>query len=167
MAKCFVVTERTVLSRTDNTAGIWRQHKGSATCTSAPEHLLHLQAMHQQFHRYISCIDFVIGVKNLISDRPYRSLDLTDNQLLAYPNTNLPQPLPWRLWTLPPKLVFGIASALQQKTSERGCLLAKPPPPMATGPNGPTFTQGWPLTPYSLLTNTLSPSSTTLLGTTE
>ena len=46
VAQCFVVTERTVLSRTDNTAGLWWQHKGSATFTSSPAHLLLLQAMH-------------------------------------------------------------------------------------------------------------------------
>ena len=40
VAQCFVVKERTTLSRTDNTAGLWWQRKGSATCTSAPAHLL-------------------------------------------------------------------------------------------------------------------------------
>ena len=63
--------------------------------------------MHQRFHRYVPRIDFVSGVENLISDRPSRSLDLTDNQLLAYLDTNFPQPLP------PPKLVYGIASAIR------------------------------------------------------
>ena len=140
----FVVTERTTLSRTDNTAGLWWQRKGSATCTSAPAHLLRLQAMHQRFHRYVPRIDFFSGVDNLISDRPSRSSDLTNNQLLAYLETNFPQPLPWRLWTPPPKLASGIASALRQKTSERGCLLAEPPPPIATGPNGTTSAQGCP-----------------------
>ena len=112
VAQCFVVTERTVLYRTENTAGLWWQRKGSATCTSATAHLLRLQAMHQRFHRYVNRIDFVSGVENLISYRPSRSLDLTNNQLLAYIDTNFPQPLPWQLWTPPPRLVSRIASAI-------------------------------------------------------
>ena len=71
------------MSRTYNTAGLWWQRKGAATYTSAPAHLLQLQAMHQRFHRYVPCIDFVSGVDNLISDRPTLYSDLTDNQLLA------------------------------------------------------------------------------------
>ena len=42
VAQCFVVKERTTLAQTDNTAGLWWQLKGSATCTSAPAHLLRL-----------------------------------------------------------------------------------------------------------------------------
>ena len=164
VAQCFVVKERTTLARTENTADLWWQLKVFATCTSAPAHLLQLQAMHQRFHRYVPCVDFVSGVDNLISDRPSRSSDLTDNQLLNYLETHFPQPLPWRLWTLPPKLASSIASALQRKTSERDCLLAEPPPPMATGPSGPISAQGWPSTPYSSLNKTLSPYSTPLLG---
>ena len=105
-------------------------------------------------------------VNNLISDRPSHSLDLTNNKLLTYLNINFTQRLPWQLWTTPPRLVSGIASALRQKTSKRGCLLAEPPPPMDIGTNGPTSAQGLPSTPYSLLENTLSPSSTHSLGNT-
>ena len=123
--------------------------------------------MHQRFHRYVPHIDFVSGLDNLISDRPSHSADLTDNQFHAYLDTNFPQPLSWRLWNPPPRLASGIASALRQKTYERGCLLAEPPPPMATGPNGPTSAQGWPSNPYLSLTKTLSSSSKPSLGTTE
>ena len=38
VAQCFVITERTTLSHTDNTAGLWWQRKDSTTCTSAPAH---------------------------------------------------------------------------------------------------------------------------------
>ena len=68
VSQWFVVKERTTLLRTGNTSGIWGQRKGSTTCTSAPAHLLQLQAMHQRFHRYIPHIDFVSGVDDLISD---------------------------------------------------------------------------------------------------
>ena len=95
--QCFVVTDCNVLSRTENTAGLWWQRKGSATFTSAPAHLLRFQAMYQRLHRYVPHIDFVRGVDNIISDSPSRSLDITNNQLLAYLDTNFPQPLTWRL----------------------------------------------------------------------
>ena len=88
--QCFVVKERTTLSRTDNTEGIWWQRKGSATCTFAPAHMLQLQSIHERFHRYVPRIDFVTKVENLISDRPSRSSDLTENQLLTYLETNFP-----------------------------------------------------------------------------
>ena len=68
VAQCFVVTDRTVFSRTDNTSGLWWQRKGSATCTYAPAHLLRLQAMHQRFHRYVPRIDLSSGVDNVIFD---------------------------------------------------------------------------------------------------
>ena len=144
VTKCFVVKEWNTLARTDNTAGLWWQRKGSATCTSAPAHLLRLQAMHQRFHRYVPPVDFVSEVYNLISDRPSRSADLTDNKLLTYLETHFPQPLPWRLWTPSPKLASVLASTLRWKTSVRDFLMAEPPPPMATGPSGPISAQGWP-----------------------
>ena len=97
VAQCFVVKDRTTMARTNITAGLWWQCKGSATCTSAPAHLLRFQAMHQQFHRYVPRVDFVSEVDKLISDRPSRLSDLTDNQLLNYLETHFPQPLPWRL----------------------------------------------------------------------
>ena len=112
VAQCFVVNERTTLSRTYNTAGLWWKCKVSATCISAPTHFLRLQAVHQRFHRYVPCIYFVSGVDNLISDHPSRSSDLTDNQLLPYLDTKSHQPLPWQLWTPPPRLASGIASVL-------------------------------------------------------
>ena len=166
VAQCFDVRERTVLSRTDNTAGLWWQRKGSATCTSAPALLLRLQAMHQRYHRYVPRHDFIAGKDNIISDRPSRSSDLTDNQLLAYLELNFPQSQPWRLWTPPTKLISGIASALRRRTSARDSLLAAPSPPMAIGQPGHTFVPRWPSTPYSPLTKTLSPSLMRLPGTT-
>ena len=96
-ADCYDVRERTTLARTDNIAAMWWGRKGSATYTSPPAHLLRLSAMHQRGHRYLLRQDFVSGVDNLISDRPSRSVDLTDAQLLAFLDKTFPQRLPWRL----------------------------------------------------------------------
>ena len=51
--------------------------------------------LHERFHCYVPRVDFVSKVNNLISDRPSRLADITDNQLLTYLETNFPQPLPW------------------------------------------------------------------------
>ena len=107
------VRERTVLSRTDNSSGMWWMRKGSATCTSPPAHLLRLQAVHQRHHRYVPRHDFFSGVDNDISEVLSRSLALSDNQLLAFLTLHFPQSQPWRMWTPPPECVSAILSALQ------------------------------------------------------
>ena len=80
-ADSYDVREQTVLSCTDNSAGMWRMRKGSATCTSPPAHLLRLQAVHQRHHHYVPRHDFVSGVDNDISDVLSRSSALSNNQL--------------------------------------------------------------------------------------
>ena len=71
MADCFDIRKWTTLSRTENTEGLWWQRKGSAKSTSPPAHLLRLQYIHQLLHRYVPCHNFVSGVENGISNRPY------------------------------------------------------------------------------------------------
>ena len=95
--------EQTVLSRTDNSAGMWWMRKGSAACTSPPDNLLRLQAVHQRHHRYVPRHDFVSGADNYISEVPSCSSALSDYQLLAFLNLNFPQSQPWQMWTPPPE----------------------------------------------------------------
>ena len=90
-ADYYNVREQTVLSRTNNSAGMWWMRKGTGMCTSPSAHLLRLQAVHQQHHRYVPRHDFFGGIDNDISDVPSRSSALTDNQLLAFLNLNFPQ----------------------------------------------------------------------------
>ena len=71
MAYFFDIRERTNLSCTDNTADLWCQRKGLATSTSPPTHILCLQSIHQRFHCYVICHNFVRGIDNGISDRPF------------------------------------------------------------------------------------------------
>ena len=138
-ADCYDVRVQTVLSRTDNSAGMWWTRKGSVTCTSPPAHLLRLQAVHQRHHRYLPQHDFVSGVDNDISDVSSRSSALSDNQLLAFLNLHFPQSHPWRLWTPPPDSVSAIISALRRKTSPRASLQVEPALLMGTGQSGRTF----------------------------
>ena len=87
MANCFDIRKRNMLSQTDNMAGLWWKRKGMATSTLQPAHLLRLQAIHQQFHRYIPRHDFVSGVDKGIYDHPSGSQDLTDTTLFAQMDT--------------------------------------------------------------------------------
>ena len=140
--------------------------KGSATSTLPPAHLLRLQAIHQQFHRYVPHHDFVSGVENGISDCLSCSRDLTDAALLTHIDTSHPQELPRRLWTPPSKLIYVIASALWRKTSPRDSLLVKPPLPMGTGRHGTNSVKTWPSTPYLSQTGIRCLSSTPSGGST-
>ena len=63
-ANCYDVIYRTVLSCTNNSAGMWWMSKGSSKCTSPPAHLLCLQAVHQQHHRCVPRHEFVSSFDN-------------------------------------------------------------------------------------------------------
>jgi len=71
-AQNFDIQERAVYSNTDNTPTMFWMRKGSATTGKAPAFLLRAQALHQQFHHYVHCIDYIKGEHNDISDIPSR-----------------------------------------------------------------------------------------------
>ena len=146
--KFFNIQERTMLSHTDNTAGLWYQRKGSDTPTSPPSHLICLQAIHQRLHSYVPRHDYVSGVDNSISDRLSRSQNVMYAALLAHIDASYPHDLPWRLWTPLSELLSDMYSALWCKTFLRDSLLVDLPPPMGTGQIGPSSVNKWPLTPY-------------------
>ena len=113
------IRKRTKLSHMNNMVGLWCQRKGSATSTSPPAHLLRLQAIHQWFHCYVPCHNFMSRVDNVISYRPYFSQDLTDAALLAHMDASHTQDIPWSLCTPPSEIVSAISSKLRRKTYPR------------------------------------------------
>ena len=113
-----------------------------------PDHLLHLQAIHQRLHHYIPCHKFVSRVDNDIYDRLYCSRDLTDAGFQDHIDALHPQNLPWRLWTPPSELVYTIASMLRWTKLLREYLLVKRPLPMGTGQSETSYIKSCPLTPY-------------------
>ena len=139
--------KRTMMSQTDNTAGIWCQSKGSATSTLPPDQLLRLQAIQKKFYSYTPCHDFLIGANNGISERPTSPQDLTDNSLLAHIYASHPQKLPWRLRNPLSNLFSSIASVLRRKTSLRDSLIVEPLPPMGNVQSGLRSVETWPSTP--------------------
>jgi len=52
-AQHFDTRERTLLSKTDNLAKLFWQHKGSATTNNTTLQLLRLFGIHQRYHHYV------------------------------------------------------------------------------------------------------------------
>ena len=167
MADCFYICERTTLSHTDNTTGLWWQRKFLATSLSPPDELLRLQVIHLRSHCYVLRHNFLSGLDNGISDRPSLSQELTYTALLAHMDASRPQDLPWRISTLPSNIFSAIYSELRRTTSPRESLLVNPLPPMGTGRSGPTYVDKGPSTPYSPCTGIRTLSSTCSQGSIE
>ena len=148
MADCFSIRNHIMLSRTDNTAGLWWQRKGSATSTLPPAHLLRFQAVHQRFRLYVPRHDFFSRVDNCISNRPSCSQDLMDTTLIVHIDASHPQELPWRLWKNPSEVVSVISYALRLTTSPRYSLLVDTLSLMGIGQSGPSSVKMWPSNPY-------------------
>jgi len=68
LAQAFDIREHTVLSKTDNLATLYWQRKGSATTDKVPAYLLRLFGVHECFHRYVPCHDYLSGLSNPIAD---------------------------------------------------------------------------------------------------
>ena len=68
VAHLFDVRERTTATVTDNTPTMWWQTKGSASTTGPAAYLLHLQALHQCYHRYFPLHECIPGLANVMAD---------------------------------------------------------------------------------------------------
>lgn len=145
-ADCFDIRERTTLSRTDNTPTLAWQRKGSTTTSRSAAELLRLQARHQRYHRYLKLHDYLPGVLNPMADDASRLQHLSHSQFLAHFNASYPQNPSWHLWIPPRALRSSVISALRNTPPNTASFLREPPPPLATGPFGPTSAPNWPST---------------------
>lgn len=82
------VRERTILSKTDNLATLYWQRKGSTTTDKCPAHLLRLFGLHQRYHRYIPCHDYLSGPSNPIADASSWLFTLANKQFLSFLNSS-------------------------------------------------------------------------------
>lgn len=135
-AQCFDVRERTIKSCTDNLSTLYWDRRGGVTTTSPTATVLRQQALHQRFHRYVKLRDYIPGPINTMADDASRLFHLTDLEFLAYFNQAYPQPQPWRLYKVPPRIASSAISALLHKRSPRELFLQEPAPPLPTGPSG-------------------------------
>jgi hypothetical protein len=62
------IRERTTNNLHNNTSAVYWQRKGSTTTTKAAAYILHLQALHQWFHRYVPMQDYLAGNMNAMAD---------------------------------------------------------------------------------------------------
>ena len=140
-------------------ATMWWHSKGSTTSTSAPAYFLRTHSLHQRFNCYLPQHNFVRGIDNGIFDLPSRSVHITDAKLLHQYNTQLPQPLLWRMCNPSSKSVYCVVSALRRRPPSRAFLLQDLPLPIPTGQYGPPSAPTWPSPPYSCRTGTIYRSS--------
>jgi hypothetical protein len=92
--------EATIHNLSDNTAPVYCQHNGAMSNSGPAARLLHLQALHQWQHCYMSTYGYLPGPANSMSDECRRRWDLTDSQLLRHFNYVFPYTRPWRLCQL-------------------------------------------------------------------
>lgn len=157
-AQCFDIRERTSLSRTDNTATLYWQRKGSTSTSKAAAELLRLQAFHQRFHREVRLNDYLPGPLNQAADDASRLQHLSNPDLLAHFNSKFPQTRSWHLWTPPPAMRSLVIGALRNMRQPLESLRVAPSPPTHTGADGPSFAPTWPST-LSYKTLKIPPSS--------
>jgi hypothetical protein len=94
-ANHFNVHKQTIASGSDNTLTVAWQSKGSTTMVATPAYLLRLQALHQRFHRYYSCLFFIPGRLNATADDRSRLWHLTDTEPLTHFDLHYPQTASW------------------------------------------------------------------------
>ena len=163
-AQCFDVRERTIKSSTDNLATLYWSRRGSVTTTSPTATILRQAAMHQRFHRYLSLKDYVPGRDNVLADDASRLSHLSDADFLSHFNITYPQRQPWLLYPLSSAILSSAISALRNKMSSPASFLLPPVPRQATGPSGPPSVSPSTSTLPCVRSQTLSPTSKSLLS---
>ena len=98
------------------------------------------------------------GPSNPMADDASRLFHMSDSQFLSYFNNTYPQPVPFKLVHLPPRVLSLTTSALFRKTCSAGYLKAELPPVTSIGESGPTTQLLWASTPYSKPSKTKYPS---------
>jgi len=167
-ARTLDVRERTIRSATDNAATLFWARKGSVTTTSPTATILRHLSLHQRFHRFVNQLDFVAGTSNSMADAASRLFHLDDREFLTFFNSTFPQTIPWRLCTLPPKLISAGISALHMQTCSPESFLPRLKPLRPSGPCGPTSATPYPSTlPFKTLPIRSLSSKSSLTATAE
>ena len=129
----------TTCSFTDNTPAVAWRSKGSTTTTGPAAYLLQLSALHQRHFRYKPEVHYLPGTANAMADDCSRLWNLTDTQLIAYFNSNYPQPSSWTLHRLRPEMRSSLISSLLRKRSPPESYLPESERPRKLGRSGLRF----------------------------
>jgi hypothetical protein len=154
--------EATIATFTDNIATRAWHRKGSRTTLGPSAYLLHINALHQRFHRYRANINYIQEPANTMADDASRHWDLTDSELLTHFNSCYPQTVPWQLSTLQPAIKSSLISALQCTRADPASWQTEPNTVMLPGFNGPTIVRNSQWSQHSPLWPTPFPSSKSL-----
>ena len=145
----FNVQERTILSKMDNPAVLFWQHKGSAATDEVLANLLQFFGIHQPFHRYVPLHNYISGKSNPLTDDASHLFHLTDSQFLEYFNNTFPQHKSFCHVHLPSQTFSTAISALHKKMCKPESLLVEPQQPAFTGASGPRSQLTLASVPYS------------------
>jgi hypothetical protein len=91
LAQSFDVREATIHNSSDNVATVWWQRKRATSSSGPTARLLHLQALHKRYYRYIPLFDYIAGEANAMVDTCSRLCPLSGAQLLAHFALHSPQ----------------------------------------------------------------------------
>ena len=97
---------------TDSTNTLYWQHYGSASTNNPPAYLLHLQALHQHYHQYISTQSHLPGPLNAMADDTSRLWNLSDSELLMHFNSSYPQLCSWTICQPTSSMISAMISRL-------------------------------------------------------
>jgi hypothetical protein len=130
------IREHTIHNSHANTAVVYWQRIGSTSTTGPTAYLLHIQALHQRFHRYLPLHDYIPGPVNAMVDDGSRLWNLHESQLIQHFNPTYPQTKSWRFCPLWPPLLSTLISLLFRTRSEPPSYLAMPKQPTTIGSGG-------------------------------
>ena len=116
IAHTFDVRYATISTGTDNTPAVSRIRKGAVSSAGAAAHLCNYACQHQRLHRYCQLGYYIPGPANNMADDASRLQHLTDEAFLSHFQQAYPQPLPWKMLTLPLEISSMLNSALLSNT---------------------------------------------------
>jgi hypothetical protein len=97
LAQYFDVREATIHNSSDNVANVSCQRKGATSSSGPTARILHLQAPHQRYYRYVPLFNNIAGEANAMANSCSHLWHLSDTQLFAHFALHHPQSRPWML----------------------------------------------------------------------
>ena len=148
-AQTFDIRGSTVLSKTDNLNTLFWQRAGSATIDKVPVHLLRLFGIHQHFHHYIPCHDYLAGPSDPIADALSSNFSLTWGELMGTLEDDFPPGSGYQVWDPSAQMVKAVLKAIVRERQDPECLLEAPPAPQERSYEFIVAKVDWPCMPTS------------------
>jgi len=101
------------------------------------------------FSEFTNAFTALSRLSNPNADALSRDFHLSESQSLTFITKILPQTNSYQVWTLSPKVISSVITALLRQPSYPESLLVVPKAPKQHGNNGKKSSLKWPLTPFS------------------